>query len=1039
MGQQTSRGPGPVLLAIVSLLVIGGVFLNAAPSAAQTSLPDRMSQISEMISSGRFKEGAASAAQLIQEMPALQASISDQVKIFRLAGKTTYQIGDFQKSLQYNEQALALVRNATQPDHEEIASIEADIAVALRNLGRYDEAENRFRASYDAFQQTSVHDKAAYSDVLVNYAILLYQLSDFDRAADLTDQAITIRRALTPPATASLAQALDNYGTILMEQGRLSLAEPPLQEALSIRREALKTDHPDIAASLNNLGTLLYRKGEYGQADGLFREAIAIDIATYGEGDAQVLLDLNNLAENLRSMGRPDDALEIQMKVLAGRERQSASNGSDESASYDLALSNANVANLLSDLGRDAEALSYYLKALALDEKRAKGRPSADVAMDLNSLGDLMREAGKPEESEAFLERGIQIAENLGVSGKPTKATLYINLGALNFDRGRFEEARRSFQTALDIRTEILPPDHRDLAVSHAWLAETLSKLSDQDALSHARKALAIVLARGDRFAGFGTSTTSVAAEARTSREVVEKVLSTLARSATRKDRYLALDVVDDALAALQIAQSTGTAIVAARTASALLSSDPRTTSLLRNLSDLSERREIAAKREADEAAGSTPDVSQASETSSQIQTKIEAQLQSLSPQLIALIHPPRLTFSAIQQSLDDGQGWLGFVIGSRFTTVILVTHEGVRTGLVNEGSDRIGKRVQYLVEQLDPEARRPFDLKASHDLFDSLLGPFADELPNLTSLVVCSDGPLESLPLSVLVTSEPNNQTVDVSDSYRRADWLSNRSVIQLTPSFETLTTSKHSARVGRTTKSFIGFGNPTLGPPHDTGVVAAANALNTLIVLQGTDEAVTKVSEMASLPETADQLLAMNALFGKNGGQLRMGSEATRDAVLSTDLSEFRFIAFATHGLLATKNTTGEPALVMTPVPGHDDGFLTATDIAKLNLNADLVILSACNTAAPRIGYAADGLSGLARAFFQAGARTIVISHWPVDKNATTALMKILSTSKGETIAAAFNRSVRSLRDDQPFAHPAFWAPFSLVGSGNEILVTN
>jgi CHAT domain-containing protein len=207
-------------------------------------------------------------------------------------------------------------------------------------------------------------------------------------------------------------------------------------------------------------------------------------------------------------------------------------------------------------------------------------------------------------------------------------------------------------------------------------------------------------------------------------------------------------------------------------------------------------------------------------------------------------------------------------------------------------------------------------------------------------------------------------------------------------------------------------------------------------LVVLQGTGEAVTKVSEMASLPETADQLAAMNALFGGTTGHLVMGPAATRDAVLTADLSGFRVIAFATHGLLATKNTTGEPALVMTPIPGHDDGLLTATDIARLKLDADLVILSACNTAAPRTGYAADGLSGLSRAFFQAGARTIVISHWPVDKIATTTLMEILSTIKGESIAVAFNHAARSLRNDQPFAHPAFWAPFSLVGDGKEAL---
>jgi CHAT domain-containing protein/Tfp pilus assembly protein PilF len=1035
MVPQTNRVT--VQIAIVLLVTVGSFLSGAGSCTGQEAVPERMAQIRQMLSVGDFKQAASTATQLVREIPSLELPVSDQIEILRLASKAEYQVGYFQQSRQYAEQALAQLRTTAHPDGQAIATIEGDLAVSLRHLGRYRESEDKFSAAYDAFQIIPDRDNQIYSNLLVDFGILQYQLGDLDRAAQLTGRAVELRRGLEPPAPVSLAQALDNFGTVLMEQGRLSTAEPPLQEALRIRRELLKPGHPDIAASLNNLGTLLQKRGEYAKAEALFRESIDIDIATFGEGNGEVLLDLNNLAETLHSMGRPDEALELQWKVLSGRERQSAKNGADEDASYDLALSNANVANLLSDLGRDSEAEKYYLKALSLDEKRANGRPSVEIAADLNSLGDFMREGGKPNDAEVFFAKGIEISEHLGDSGLAMKALLLNNRGVLDLDQGKFEKASISFEEALNIRTKILPSDHKDLAVSYAWFAEDLSRLSDPNALDHARKALAIVLSRGSRLAGIGVPVSAVAAEARTSRAVVEKILSVIARNGSRDDAYLPPDVADDALAALQIAQSSGTAVIAARAATALLSSKASTAPLLRELSDLNDKREAAARWEATRAAGATPGRTLAGGTSKEIQAQIEMRLGALGPDISELVRPPKLTFSAIQQNLEVSQGWLGVVVGSQNTSVVLVTSRGVQISLVGQGSTGITKRVQHLVEQLDPSARMPFDLKASHDLYDTLFGSFSDTLKGLGSLVVCADGPLESLPLAVLVTSDSGQRANDEAESYRRADWLSNRSIIQLTPSFSALLTSRLGQQVAGPSQSFIGFGNPSLGPAEDTGNLATASELGHLYNLQGTTKAVAKVLELPSLPETAIQLTAMDTLFGGASGQLVMGSDATRDAVLTRNLSGFRFLAFATHGLLATKNATGEPALVMTPVPGHDDGLLTATDIAKLNLNADLVILSACNTAAPRIGYAADGLSGLARAFFQAGARTIVISHWPVDKNATTALMKILSSSRGESIALAFNHAARSLRDDQDFSHPAFWAPFSLVGGGKEILV--
>jgi len=156
---------------------------------------------------------------------------------------------------------------------------------------------------------------------------------------------------------------------------------------------------------------------------------------------------------------------------------------------------------------------------------------------------------------------------------------------------------------------------------------------------------------------------------------------------------------------------------------------------------------------------------------------------------------------------------------------------------------------------------------------------------------------------------------------------------------------------------------------------------------------------------------------------------------------LNDYKVLAFATHGLVAGDfKGLAEPALVLTPPARdseHDDGLLTASEVAQLKLDADWVILSACNTAAADGTPGAQGLSGLAKAFFYAGSRALLVSHWPVSSEAavalTTRMLTEYANDPGIGRAEALRRSMMALMDEDPrFAHPFYWAPFVIVGEG-------
>jgi CHAT domain-containing protein len=202
-------------------------------------------------------------------------------------------------------------------------------------------------------------------------------------------------------------------------------------------------------------------------------------------------------------------------------------------------------------------------------------------------------------------------------------------------------------------------------------------------------------------------------------------------------------------------------------------------------------------------------------------------------------------------------------------------------------------------------------------------------------------------------------------------------------------------------------------------------------------------KVRALRPQPETADELRAIARTLGAADTDLLLGERASEPVLRQTPLDHYRVVAFATHGLMSGElKGLAEPALVLTPpaaASAENDGLLTASKIATLKFNADWVVLSACNTAADDGTPDGGGLSGLAKAFFYAGARSLLVSHWPVRSEAAVKLTTgaFAELAKDPTIgrAEALRRSMMAMLDpSQPpeFAHPLAWAPFVLAGEG-------
>ncbi|MGV6811241.1 MAG: CHAT domain-containing protein [Brevirhabdus sp.] len=340
-----------------------------------------------------------------------------------------------------------------------------------------------------------------------------------------------------------------------------------------------------------------------------------------------------------------------------------------------------------------------------------------------------------------------------------------------------------------------------------------------------------------------------------------------------------------------------------------------------------------------------------------------------------------------------------------------------------------------------------PFDRALAHELYAQLLQPLEHVIGGARHLITVPDGPLTSLPFSILVTRSPVGSDTN-ADDMRQTDWLIRDHALTTLPNVPSLRVLRRQApaaeRKGDATP-FMGFGDPLLGyrlagndaPP--TGEDGAAP-----VYTRGIYDDIRRVADLSPLPNTARELRAMAQTLGAKDDALFLGRDATEEKVKSTDLSNADVLAFATHGLL-TGGLPGldEPALVFTPpdLPSaRDDALLTASEAAQLNLSASLIILSACDTAGSDGTPGADGLSGLARSFIYAGARAIMVSHWPVDDFAaaeltTGMLSRMYDAKTPRSRAEALQASMLALMDDTSdprLSHPKIWAPFVVVGEG-------
>lgn len=413
--------------------------------------------------------------------------------------------------------------------------------------------------------------------------------------------------------------------------------------------------------------------------------------------------------------------------------------------------------------------------------------------------------------------------------------------------------------------------------------------------------------------------------------------------------------------------------------------------------------------------------------------SSLERSLQASYPDYARHLRQTAVDPNIVAAAMAPGELLLQILVTADASFAILLNGQGRLHGHQGKlGEAALEREVQGLRKALTfVSGLQPFDTERAQALYRDLLGNLDKELMPGSRLAIVSQGPLASLPFALLVRDQGQVANRD----YGEVPWLGGDVATTRIASPAALVLARSETRFSMAKRTFLGVGDPTLnGTSEQRG--ATEQALDACLEEGTYDPALLRA--LSSLPETRDELQEAARTLDNPDATLLFQEQASEVTLKQLDLDDYRIISFATHGLLPHElRCRGEPGLVLTPpqeASDIDDGFLTAGEIAGLGLDADLVVLSACNTAGPDGSLGGEALSGLASAFAYAGARKLMVSHWDVASEPTALLMRGFFEAHGRQPAQGWDGALQDVQvamiATPGLAHPAFWAAFELVG---------
>lgn len=876
-------------------------------------------------------------------------------------------LGMAPKAVEFFEEALPLRRAAG--DRTRLASTLDNLGLAYIYAGDMQKASDYSNQALTLFRE--LNDRAGLANTLNNIGGIHLTLGDYRKALEYFGQALELRRALGHRQEESIA--LNNLGRVHGLLGEAQKALDYHRQALKIRREL--GNRLMEAASLNNIGLVYDWLGEkdkvlehYKQALELFRAADDRNLEATALNNIGGFY-LNTLKDSKTALDYYTRALEIRRGL---------------GQPIDLAIMLDNIGHLYNTSGESRKALEYHREAL---EIRRKSGHRLGEAASLNNIGAAYYAMREFSAALDYFNQALKLYRSLG--DRSREAVALYGLAMIERDRGNLDQARTWMESSLDI-VESLRAGVASQPLRASYLAQkqdyyefytdVLIRLHQRDP------------SKGHDLAAFETS----------ERARARSLLELLAEARIDVEQGISPELKQRERAAhLRIAQIQGQLIQAD------LQAQPDRTKELEE-----ELKQADAERE-------------------QLRTEIRQR----HPRYAELQYPAAPKLKDIQSQLDDRTVLLEYALGQTTSFLFAVTRKDllvVRLPAASALADEV-KALRAVITSRPQRSEFEKQIRHSRKLFQDVLEPAGKLLAGKQKLIIVPSGILHYLPFEVLLTKGEQKSLATMTPG--QLPYLVRDYAISYVPSAAVLASLQDRPAKSTVNKAFLAFADPVYeNQPEFLPALAQPN-------LRGVfdDE---KPWRLGRLIESRREVEQISALFPKDQVLLLLGEEAREEnAKTAGRFNQFRFVHFATHGLLNEQRPSYSGLILSlarneNPQPTireqqSEDGLLQAYEIFNLKLNADLVVLSACETGLGK-EVKGEGLVGLAHAFFYAGTPSLVVSLWKVQDRSTSDLMVNLYREIGrtQTKSDALRQAKLRLIQQNRYAHPYYWAPFVLTG---------
>ncbi len=965
-------------------------------------------------------------------------SVKGSSSLIRLAS-LYFSMGNYQKALSLYHTALSNNEAALGVGHAQNSTVLNNLGHVYRTIGQHKKAEQFLKRALAIDLKTygEKHRKTAIDRS--NLAGLYKVLGRLNEAGEQYRRALATFESVKGLEDIETGIMADNLGTLYLKMQQYKKAESLFIRAYKIFRKAEKGEGRHSGISLNNIGAASFYNKNYKQAAKYYAKALVITRKYYGDNHMSTANNMDNLAGAYQHLKQYDKALALRLAAL---------------------------------------------KIL-----RAKmGETHDDTATTLNNLGDLLVDMKRYSEAETYYQSAIKVWKTLYGTDHPSTITGLSGLGSYYWHRKQFVPAIKLYRTA---SAGLGRYASRNLGkVGKAYSPSVITLIGKNDFVFEDHVAVAYRLAKQKPAQAEALKDEAF--------QIAQWALQTEASDALGK-MAARFSTNNEALANLiKKRQDAVTRWERLRKAvsAALLSTRGK-----RNLKREEAIREKIQSLQQDiqkldnQLAQDYPQYATLTNPKPLSITQVQQHLKP-SEGLVQFLFTRSEGYAWL--ITPSASQWFKIPHGRAY---IFLKVFALRCGLDAELWSRkpareaclkqLGKvvpadKLWQAQQVLESDGRLPFDLTTAHKLYNDLFSGFGEELKQVKHLMILPTGALSSLPFQVLVRS-PVATYLANDANYDRINWMVRGHALSVLPSVASLTALRSLQKRKAAQEPYIGYGNPVLeGKPPACPVIDVpeqcavtylsadgtrgsqkkvhkenkkgkkyllaslekSSGLDSLFRSSRTD--VNSLRQQCPLPDTAYELNCVAQTLGVDRQNIYLQQQVTetevKKASQSGKLKNYRILHFATHGLLgwqtsSMKKGLAEPALLMTP-PAQatelDDGLLSASEIAKLDLNADWVILSACNTAMGN-GKRFSGLSGLAKSFLYAGSRALLVSHWSVYSDAAVELTTYalnLQKQRPETgRAEAMRRSMMALmanKNHYMAGHPAVWAPFIVLGEG-------